>query len=280
MSAKTFTPAQTTVLVIGANGMLGYAVTEYYRRKGYQVRALSRKEYDIASDPITKFESLLDGVDLVINAAGVIKPLIAKTPIEAVLAVNAIFPRNVARLAARRSIPSIHITTDCVYSGRSGRYDETALFDADDVYGMSKNAGEVGDHMVLRTSIIGEERGQSRSLVEWAISQKGKAVNGFINHRWNGVTTLYLAEIIERILNGSLYEPGLFHVHSPDTVNKFELLTILNETYRLGLTITPTEAADAIHRDLASVRPLSKAVAKKTIRQQVEEMRAFFGRIL
>ncbi|MCU0453818.1 MAG: sugar nucleotide-binding protein [Bacteroidetes bacterium] len=267
-----------SILVIGAGGMLGFAMTEYYRRKGYAVRAVSRAEYDIAAGPLSKFEALLDGVDVVVNAAGVIKPLIAKTPVEAVLAVNAVFPRNVARIAAARGIQSYHVTTDCVYSGRTGRYDERALFDAEDVYGMSKNAGETPDHMVLRTSIIGEERGQSRSLLEWAISQRGKSVNGFTNHRWNGVTTVHLAEVVERIILERRFAKGIFHVHSPDTVNKFELLTILNQVYDLRLTISPVEAADAIHRDLASIHPLTREVATKPIRQQVEEMRAFFGR--
>jgi dTDP-4-dehydrorhamnose reductase len=272
--------ANPTILVVGAGGMLGYAMTEYYRRKGYDLRAVSRAEYDIAAGPLNKFEALLEGVDIIVNAAGVIKPLIAKTPIEAVLAVNAVFPRNVARIAAARGIQSYHVTTDCVFSGRTGRYDENAPFDAEDVYGMSKNAGETADHMVLRTSIIGEERGQSRSLLEWAVSQRGKAVNGFTNHRWNGVTTVYLAEIIERIIREKRYAKGIFHVHSPNTVNKFELLTILSEVYGLGLVISAVEAPEAIHRDLTSVHALTREVATKPIRQQVEEMRAFFGRKL
>jgi predicted ATP-dependent protease len=53
---------------------------------------------------------------------------------------------------------------------------EVVAVDADDVYGMSKNGGDTPDNMVLRTSIIGEERGQSRSLLEWARSQAGKHV--------------------------------------------------------------------------------------------------------
>jgi dTDP-4-dehydrorhamnose reductase len=269
-----------TILVVGAGGMLGFALTEYYRRKGYGVRPVTRAEYDITVGPLTRFEALLEGVDVIVNAAGVIKPLIARTPIEAVLAVNAVFPRNVARIAAERGIQSYHVTTDCVFSGRTGRYDEHARFDAEDVYGMSKNGGETPEHMVIRTSIIGEERGQSRSLLEWAISQRGKAVNGFTNHRWNGVTTVYLAEIIERIIQEGRYAQGIFHVHSPDTVNKYELLSILNEVYDLRLTISAVEAPDAIHRDLASVHALTREVATKPIRQQVEEMRAFFGRAL
>lgn len=264
------------VLVIGANGMLGYAVSEYYTRKGYAVTRLSRTEFNIAKDPVAKLEPFVAGAEMVINCAGVIKPMIASTPIEDVLRVNAIFPRNLAKLCDRHGVHCYHVTTDCVYSGARGEYTEADMFDADDVYGMSKNGGDNSECMTLRTSIIGEEKGQSRSLLEWARSNAGKAVNGFTNHRWNGVTTLYLAEVIETIESTGQYAKGLFHVHSPNTLNKFELLTQISDAYELKLSISAVEAKDRIDRNLASVQPLTAAVSVKTIKQQLEEMRAFF----
>lgn len=264
------------LLVIGANGMLGYAVSEYYTRKGYNVTRLSRAEFDIAKDPIEKLEPLMTGKQMVINCAGVIKPMIAMTPIEDVLKVNTIFPRNLAKMAGRLGVHCYHVTTDCAYSGKRGEYSEADMFDAEDVYGMSKNGGDNTDCMTLRTSIIGEEKGQSRSLLEWARSNAGKPVNGFTNHRWNGVTTLYLAEVIETIELRGLYEKGIFHVHSPNTVNKFELLTQIDQAYRLNLQINAVEAKDRIDRNLASVRPLTGTVSTKTILQQLTEMEAFF----
>jgi dTDP-4-dehydrorhamnose reductase len=206
----------------------------------------------------------------------VIKPRIADMPIEDVLKVNAIFPRNLARLCNRMEIPLYHVTTDCVYTGQDGGYTEESYFDADDVYGLSKNAGDAADCMDLRTSIIGEEQGPSRSLLEWARSQQGKKGNGFINHRWNGVTTVHLAELIDRIETDGLYSRGIHNLHSPDVVNKAELLEILDRVYGLGLTIEPVDAATACDRSMASVLPLSAAIATKPIRRQVEEMRAFF----
>jgi dTDP-4-dehydrorhamnose reductase len=197
-------------------------------------------------------------------------------PIEDVLKVNAIFPRNLAKLCARHDTRLYHVTTDCVYSGDDGGYDEDSYFDAADVYGLSKNAGDAADCMVLRTSIIGEESGQSRSLLEWARSQAGKEVNGFVNHRWNGVTTVHLAEIIQAIDEQGLYSPGIFHVHSPDTLNKAELVGAISEVYGLGLRIKPVDAPTACDRSLASKHALGSRVATKPIAQQLREMRAFF----
>jgi dTDP-4-dehydrorhamnose reductase len=264
------------IAVIGSKGMLGLAMTGHFRRQG-DVVAVSRAEYDIAHDPLSKLETLIDGTTHVVNCAGVIKPRIAEMPIEDVLKVNAIFPRNLAKLCDRTGKALFHVTTDCAYSGRKGRYTEDDAFDAEDVYGLSKNAGDAADCMVLRTSIIGEERGQKRSLLEWARSQAGKPVNGFTNHHWNGVTTLYLAEIVEKIIDGKLHRKGIFHVHSPHIVDKFELLKLIDAAYDLKLQITPTAAAEACDRSLASIHPLSAQVAVKRLDQQLEEMRRFFA---
>lgn len=265
------------ILVTGSTGMLGYAVSSYFKSKSYDVIEITRNEFDIANDPMDKFEKFLDGIEVVINCAGVIKPTISKNTIENVLRINSIFPRNLAKVCNIKDIKCFHITTDCVYSGKKGNYTENDYFDAEDLYGLSKNAGETKDCMTLRTSIIGEEKGNKRSLLEWAKSQEGKEVNGFTNHLWNGVTTLYLAEIIENILKNNLYQKGIFHIHSPNTVNKYELLQIFNEVYNLKLKINPVEAKEKVDRSLSSIFNLTKVVAANTITDQIIKMNFFFS---
>ena len=263
------------IVILGSNGMLGYAVSEYFNRHNYNVKTLTRKEFDIAIDSIDKLELYLDGIDIVINCAGVIKSRINDMPIEDVIKVNSIFPRNLAKVCNKHNILCFHITTDCVYSGNKGNYDENDYFDATDVYGMSKNAGDIKDCMTLRTSIIGEEKGQSRSLLEWAKRQAGKEVNGFTNHYWNGVTTVYLAEIIEKILNNNMFRKGIFHIFSPNSVNKYELLSIINKVYKFNLKINPFEADVSIDRTLSSINKLSNKVCTKKLSQQIKEMKNF-----
>lgn len=265
------------ILVIGSTGMLGFAVSAYFKRKNYDVADISRDKFDIARDSIDKLDEFLVGVDTVVNCAGIIKPTLSQNTIEDVLKINSQFPRNLANLCSRKDIKCFHITTDCVYTGKKGKYTEEDFYDADDLYGLSKNAGENRDCMTLRTSIIGEEKNKSRSLLEWAKSQSGKTVKGFTNHFWNGVTTLYMAEVIENILNKSLYHKGIFHIHSLETVNKYELLRMFNEIYELDLTIIPSEAPESVDRSLASVYSLNATVVSKPLREQIEEMRKFFA---
>ena len=265
------------ILILGSDGMLGYAVTEYFLRKEYNVKPLTINEFDITKDTIEKFETFLQNTEVVINCAGIIKPLISKFSFEYILQVNSIFPRNLAIICNKHNILCFHITTDCVYCGKKGNYDENDYFDATDVYGMSKNAGDITSCMTIRTSIIGEEpAGQRRSLLEWARSQAGKEVNGFTNHYWNGVTTVYLSEIIEIIIKQNLYQKGIFHIFSPDSVNKFMLLSIINESYKLNLKITTFKAETGIDRTLNSIYDLSKNIVNKSIEQQIIKMKYFF----
>jgi len=263
-------------LILGSRGMLGHAASRFLVSRGHEVVSLGRGEFDIARDPMSKLEALARGADALLNAAGVIKPRIAETPVEDVLRVNSVFPHDLARLARRLDKPCFHITTDCVYSGDRGSYSEADFLDCDDVYGLSKAGGDTRDCMTLRTSIIGEERGQSRSLLEWARSQAGGPVNGFVDHRWNGVTTVYLAEIVANILATDRYREGVFHVYSPSPVTKHELVSLIDEVYGLGLEITAVRAPKPCDRTLTSLYSLSGELVTKPIRQQLEEMRSFF----
>ena len=266
-----------TIVVLGAGGMLGYAVVEYFTRSGARVVALDRRQFDISRDPLDKLERLASQASAIVNCAGVIKPMIATTSVEDVLRVNTVFPHNLARLGERLGVRAFHVTTDCVYTGNRGSYDESDYFDADDLYGMSKNGGDSAPAMVLRTSIIGEERSTRRSLLEWARSQRGKRVSGFVNHRWNGVTTVQLAEVIHGILERGLHRVGLFHIHSPEVVTKYELLGLMSDAYELDLDIQAADAPTACDRSLKSRFDLSGTLCTRSLREQLEEMRQFFA---
>lgn len=265
------------LIVFGSTGMLGNAVNIFFKSKGYQVYSLGRSEFDILTDPLEKAFQYLNQADLVVNCAGVIKPRLKDFSVEEIFAVNAVFVKNIANYCKQNNIPCFHITTDGVFSGTKGNYSENDFFDSLDLYSHSKLAGETTDCMVLRTSIVGEEQGQSRSLLEWARSNKGKEVNGFLNHHWNGVTTLYLAEIIESIYSEGAYQKGIFHIHSAKPVNKYELLSLISEIYALGLKVNPVDASEFCDRTLKSIYPISAKYSVKSIPQQLQEMKMFFS---
>lgn len=264
------------IAVLGSTGMLGNAVAKHFINKKYDVVCTHRNEEVKLSDNSIYFDahkpnfSLLNDCEYVLNCIGVIKPFMNSNMLESIY-INSIFPRLLSNYCQEKNIKLIHITTDCVFSGKDGNYSEESFHDCLDEYGKSKSLGEPNNCMVVRTSIIGEEIHKNASLISWAKSMKGKDVNGFINHLWNGVTTNHYAEICEQIIQKNLFEVGIFHVHS-NIVNKFELLNILNNKFLLDLKITKFEDKNKVDRTLATNKNLLKNIDIKSIQQQIEEL--------
>lgn len=262
------------IAVFGANGMLGRYVTTHLTRQGHEVKEITRKDIDFSNfNDYYLVDYLINNCDSIINCAGTIKPVANVQEKSKTFMVNAIFPHLLARKCGERRM--IHITTDCVYSGSEGGYDESRGPDVFDDYGFSKSIGDLitGNVMVLRTSIIGEELINKRSLLEWAKSQRGNEVNGFTNHYWNGVTCLQAAKVIEGFLTKVM--PRRFHLHS-DTVTKCGLLQLISDAFKLDLKIRPVEAPIACDRTLLSLYDQEWQGIIPPLKQQIEELVGFY----
>ncbi|MBN1496564.1 MAG: sugar nucleotide-binding protein [Spirochaetes bacterium] len=261
------------VIIFGANGMMGrYAYSVL--KKHYTSVPLMRDDFDIRL--VSELNAALERVsvqkgDVVINCAGIINKRLPETGIKEMIYVNALFPRALSNYCVLRGSHLVHISTDCVFSGRRGRYIETDPTDAEDEYGITKLIGEPEDAMVIRTSFIGEEPGAKRSLLEWVRKQNGR-VPGYVDHRWNGLTCYSLALILKEIIDGGIIWKGIRHIHSPDSLTKYELLSIINNSYNLGLEIHPVSAGYC-NRTLASMHEPLFAVPGIAI--QVEEQKKF-----
>ena len=227
------------VLLFGATGMAGHMVYYYLREMG---------GYDLANvvyrTPLTG-DSLIVEVsdrnaveeavrqvkpDILINCVGVLVRGSKEHPDNAVL-LNAYFPHLLEKLADRYDARLIHISTDCVFSGKKGNYSETDFRDADDVYGRSKALGEIvnGRDLTIRTSIIGPElKADGEGLFHWLMSQHG-TVSGFKTAIWGGVTTLELAKAISvAIKEGTT---GLVHLSNGTGISKYDLLCLFKDIW-------------------------------------------------
>lgn len=260
--------------VLGINGMLGGYVYSYLNAqcdcKGY-----SRSEFDVLED-IAELDKLnVCENDVVVNCIGVIKPQIEKIGETNSFIINSYFPNALADHCENKKAKLIHITTDCVYSGKAGRYNENSLPDQFDTYGLSKKLGEPKNCCVIRTSIIGEEKHTKRSLVEWIKSNCGKEIKGFTDHLWNGVTCLELSKIIQKIIYENLFWNGVRHIHSPNQVSKFELLNLVNEVYDLDIDILTTISNNSCDRTLSSLYDTSSKLCSKQIKDQILDMKNY-----
>lgn len=245
------------VLVLGGSGMLGHALWQVFRDRfdTYATLRGSAHAYQVLFDAgraledvsVDDFDSVVRAVaavrpDAVVNAIGIVKQAAgAKDPLPC-LTVNSLFPHRLAALCEASGARLIHMSTDCVFSGRKGGYQESDVPDAEDLYGRSKLLGEVhsGDCLTLRTSIIGRELGSSHGLLEWFLSQNGGTISGYRRAIFSGFTTQALADVIAWLLADQRDLRGTWHV-AAEPISKYELLCLLKEHYGLDVEIEPDD---------------------------------------
>src|SRR5688572_14501723 len=179
------------ILILGGSGMLGHKAWQTLK-EGFETFATVRgSASDYRQFGIIDESRLVDGVaaedlesvkravmttrpDVILNCIGIVKQdKAAKDPLMSIT-VNSLFPHRLANMARDAGARLIHLSTDCVFSGRDGNYAEDDLPDPPDLYGRSKLLGEVdGDGcLTIRTSMIGRELRGSHGLIEWFLSQR------------------------------------------------------------------------------------------------------------
>ncbi len=247
------------ILVLGGNGMLGHKLVERLqnnfevfttvRSKSSAIglmkifdgrRIFENVEADILNSVQTVVERLKPNV--IINCIGIIKQLPTSKDVVKTLRVNSIFPHLLQELSQNYNARLVTISTDCVFNGQTGNYRETDISDAADLYGKSKNLGEVAAEncLTVRTSIIGRELETAHSLVEWFLSSDGGKVKGFSKAIYTGFPTIVLADIIKNLIENFPRLSGLYHVSS-EPINKYDLLCLIKEAYKLEIRIEKDE---------------------------------------
>lgn len=260
-----------TILVLGASGMLGNAVLRYFVEHGVhevfgtvrsesarrllpaniQGRVIARGSIDDPDALIELFDTVRPTV--VINCIGLVKQLQeGNSPLSAI-PINSVLPHRLAKLCSFAQARLVHLSTDCVFSGRKGFYSESDTPDASDVYGRTKLIGEVDyPHAItLRTSIIGHELNGCSSLVGWFLAQTG-SVRGFSKAVFSGFPTVEIARIIDQYVLPNPQLHGLYHLSS-DPIDKYHLLKLVAEIYGTQTEIVEDQSL-VIDRSLDSSR--------------------------
>lgn len=248
------------ILVLGVTGMLGNTVFRALETSGYNVWGTLRTTQGLKYYMPEIRHRLIENVDVldhdalltvfdrlrpnvVINCVGLIKQLACSNDPLITLPINALFPHQLSNLCAMVKARLIHISTDCVFSGKKGFYSEMDLSDAEDLYGKSKFIGEVSDQhhaITIRTSIIGHELNSHYALVNWFLSQK-ECVKGYVNAIFSGLPAIELAKVIQDFVipNNHLY--GLYHV-AAKPINKYDLLHLIASVYHKEIDIVPDDS--------------------------------------
>jgi len=181
--------------------------------------------------------------DFIVNCVGIVKQRDEARMAIPGITINSLLPHKLAAFAEGWGGRVIHPSTDCVFDGRRGGYTEADMSNAEDLYGKSKFLGELQceNGLTLRTSIIGRELAEHRSLLDWFLAQEGKTVRGFRRVIYSGVTTIQLAAVVALIIRKYPTLHGLYQVVSVP-ISKHELLGLIRDAYNLNVTITPCDA--------------------------------------
>ncbi|MCW7482113.1 dTDP-4-dehydrorhamnose reductase family protein [Leptospira kanakyensis] len=261
------------ILILGAGGMLGSTLFRLLPEYGHNVFGTLRqsKLTQFVSKVFPNSDNLIYNIDVlnsdqlsqaivqiepdvIINCIGIIKQLdIANDPLY-VIPINSLLPYRLSDLAERFNAKLIHISTDCVFDGKKGNYFESDKPNADDLYGKSKELGEIKDRshvLTLRTSLIGHELHSSHSLVDWFLTQN-KSVNGYTKAIFSGLTTIEMAKVIHNHIISKSSAFGLYHL-AVNPISKFELLTLIKEIYKKEIEVFPSDIFQ-IDRSLNSER--------------------------
>jgi dTDP-4-dehydrorhamnose reductase len=265
---------QKRLLILGVTGMLGHTLFREYSKlpECYRVYGTARNGNELQryftseslksvlmDIDINSFDSIVAALnevrpDVVMNCVGMIKQRSAvENPLVAI-PVNALFPHRLAAICKLIGARMIHLSTDCVFSGRRGNYCEDDLPDPVDMYGRSKLLGEVdAPHcLTVRTSIIGRELHSQLGLLEWFLSQHGQCVKGYTRAIYTGFTTLVMADILRRIIDDFPELHGIWHISS-EPISKYALLNLVNQIFQAGITVEPDDSV-VCDRSLDSAR--------------------------
>ncbi len=236
---------KTKVLVLGSSGMLGHVLTTTLKQDNlYQVFNISRNK---KIDNKTIFCDVLDleklkkiiielKPDFIVNCIGILiedsknNPDLADT-------INNKFPHSLKRIADELKFTLIHMSTDCVFDGSIGNYNEDSKKTPVDTYGRTKDSGEIfhKDHLTIRTSIIGPElKEQTTGLFCWVLSNKSKIIEGYVKSVWSGLTTLELSKAISYCIKNNL--KGILHIYS-NPITKYNLIELINHEFNLNIKV-------------------------------------------
>lgn len=251
------------VLILGGTGMLGHKVLQHALTRDADVwctirgsRAESGLDAVVADGTAARIVEGIDAINwpdvegvlreirprVVVNCVGIVKQRPeAKAAIPSIT-INALLPHRLAAALSDWNGRLVHISTDCVFSGRRGHYTEDDLPDAEDLYGRSKLLGEVAgpNAVTLRTSMIGRELREHRSLLDWALQQDGQTIRGFRRAFYSGLTTNELARVIWRLIEEHPDLSGLYQVAS-GTITKYDLLRLIVDIFGLETRVEPDD---------------------------------------
>jgi dTDP-4-dehydrorhamnose reductase len=232
------------ILLLGSAGMAGQILKVELQKLTEQIELVDIARNSKISEPkihldlrnFNELETIISkgNFDFIINCVGVLNSSAEENPDQAIM-INSYLPHFLEKTTSKLTTKVIHISTDCVFSGKSGGYIESDFKDGNGFYAQSKALGEIinSKDLTIRTSIIGPDLNfNGIGLFKWISNQKGP-INGYTKAYWSGVTTIELAKVIIEFINRPSIPTGIIHLTNSFKISKFDLLTLIKNVFEL-----------------------------------------------
>ena len=234
------------ILILGSSGILGKTLQLYLSKKNIDFLTISRERNNIRNITLKNISNFNNLEELIfkirpthiINCIGITKFNNTYKNKKLTVLLNTKMPIYLAELCKLNKIYLLHISTDCVFSGKKGNYSDNSYKDTKDLYGLSKNKGEVKNKFTatIRTSFIGPELNTKKSLLSWFLNEK-KFVRGYSKAFFSGLTSLELCKIIYNyFIKKNILQNKIINIGSR-RISKFTLLTKIRKIFKKKINI-------------------------------------------
>jgi dTDP-4-dehydrorhamnose reductase len=304
------------LIILGSNGMLGSYISSFFSKQNHCIVSITRSDFDIDTHDFYKLINILkdalsstqDDSVYLINCIGLIPQKCdldldnSNYMKDKLNLINGYFPIYLYSLCKMYNIFYIHPSTDCVFSGKNGPYNEYDHYNIiDDVSIMSlyRDSKLISDNFlqnhkenccIIRTSIIGRQfvsniLSKKLSLLEWVISSNDQdeshTICGYKNVLWNGITCLEYSKFLYYYINNNCLFTGLKHIYSPTTLDfsKYELLKLIKTIYNLDkldiIEICKNNEEYICNKHLHSVKQISPIYPIQSLTDQLQELKEY-----
>ncbi len=264
-------PELDRILVIGATGQLGSALTELAWPVGTFVLPATREQLDITDPAAVRAYLTRWRPRLVINAAAYTAVDRAEDDPETAMLVNHRAVESIVEAVDAIGARLIHISTDYVFDGATtGWYRENDQVNPLGVYGRSKRAGELAalelpDALVIRTSWLYSSTGTNFVRTIRELGRARSALEVVDDQRGCPTSAAELAAAIAVAVRAGLRHHGLFHVAAPDDATWWdvadEVLRLDGRRDHVRVDRVPTNRYPLVARRPADSRLSSDAFA-------------------
>ncbi|MEX2160761.1 MAG: SDR family oxidoreductase [Anaerolineales bacterium] len=239
----------TRILITGASGLLGinlaleagrrYAVAGVVHAQSLRHPDFETLQVDLLAPGAIARMLDMAKADWVINCAALANLDTCEQRPELAQRLNAELPGRLASESAKRGLRFLQVSTDAVFDGVKGDYDEEDAPAPVSVYGRTKRLAELAvkaahpHALIVRPNFFGWSVSGNRSLAEFFYNQlsAGKSVSGFTDRTFCPLLVTDLAAILLELLEKNLR--GIYHAVSPDHLSKYDFGVVIANRFGL-----------------------------------------------